>query len=90
MISQDSGIVERSPFEDILGGIGVVVSVEIARRRISLAELIALGPGVVLGLEAAPSTSVALLIDGTPFARGELVDVEGALGVRVRAIGGRS
>jgi flagellar motor switch/type III secretory pathway protein FliN len=79
-----------APFDAVLEGIGVAVSVEIARRRMALGELLALSSGDVVELDGPPRNSVTLLIDGSPFARGELVDVDGALGVRVLAVGGRT
>lgn len=77
------------PFGDALDAIGVVVAVEVARRRIRLSEALAISTGDVIELGEPVATSVSLMIDGTPFARGELVDVEGALGVRIVATGGR-
>lgn len=76
-----------SPFEAVLDGIGVTVSVEIARRRMTLGELLSVSIGDVVELGAPVNGAVSLLIDGSPFARGELVDVDGALGVRVVALG---
>lgn len=77
------------PFGDALDAIGVVVAVEIARRRIRLSEALALSAGDVIDLGEPVSTSVSLMVDGAPFARGELVDVDGVLGVRIVAVGGR-
>lgn len=78
---------EPRPFEHVLDALAVGVSVEVARRRMSLGELLSLSPGDVVELNAPVAAAVTLTIDGVPFARGELVDVEGALGVRVLAIG---
>lgn len=80
---------EDHPFGDALDAIGVVVAVEVARRRIRLSEALAISTGDVIELGEPVATSVSLMIDGAPFARGELVDVEGALGVRIVATGGR-
>ncbi len=76
-----------SPFETVLDGIGVMVSVEIARRRMTLGELLSVSVGDVVELGAPVQNAVSLLIDGSPFARGELVDVDSALGIRVVALG---
>jgi len=77
------------PFEPVLDGIGVVVGVEVARRRMTLGELLALAPGAIVEMDAPIHNAVTLLIDGSPFARGELVDADGRLGVRVLALGGK-
>lgn len=75
------------PFESVIDELTVGVSVEIARRRMSLGELLAVEAGDVIEMNAPVAAGVTLVIDGTPFARGELVDVEGSLGVRVVALG---
>lgn len=80
---------EDHPFGDALDAIGVVVAVEVARRRIRLSEALAISTGDVIELGEPVATSVSLMIDGAPFARGELVDVDGVLGVRIVATGGR-
>ena len=72
-----------------LGEGDLSLAVEIARRRVALAELLALSPGDVLEMSAPLSASVALVVDGAIFARGELVDVEGSLGVRITSIGSK-
>lgn len=78
-----------NPFGDALDAIGVVVAVEIARRRIRLSEALALSTGDVIDLGKPVASNVSLMVDGAPFARGELVDVDGVLGVRIVATGGR-
>jgi len=66
-----------------LGDAGVELSVEIAHRTLTLAELWELRPGDVLDFMAPISAEVTLLAGGVAVARGELVDVGGALGMRV-------
>ncbi|MFQ3590048.1 MAG: type III secretion system cytoplasmic ring protein SctQ [Chloracidobacterium sp.] len=61
----------------------VTVRIELAARRMRLEELAQLRPGHVLELGCAPTDPVTLTVDGRPIARGELVDVEGRLGVRI-------
>jgi flagellar motor switch protein FliN/FliY len=83
------GEVAQPAFGPVLERLGVTVGVEIARRRMTLGELLALGPGSIVEMDAPIRNSVTLLADGSPFARGELVDADGRLAVRVLALGGR-
>lgn len=91
VITEESAAItdEEHPFGDALDAIGVVVAVEVARRRIRLSEALAVSTGDVIELGEPVTTGVSLMIDGAPFARGELVDVDGVLGVRIVATGGR-
>ncbi len=61
----------------------VTVRVELTARRMRLEEVAQLRVGQVLELGCAPTDPVTLTVDGRPIARGELVDVEGRLGVRI-------
>jgi flagellar motor switch/type III secretory pathway protein FliN len=72
--------------ERVIEAVGVDVIAEIARRRMGIGELLNLAEGDVLEFAAPPGATVRLLADGVPFAVGELVDVDGALGVRVTAL----
>jgi flagellar motor switch protein FliN/FliY len=83
------GEVDQPAFGPVLERLGVTVGVEIARRRMTIGELLALGPGSVVEMDVPIRNSVTLLADGSPFARGELVDADGRLAVRVLALGGR-
>jgi flagellar motor switch/type III secretory pathway protein FliN len=76
------------PIEDVIAALGVNVSVEIARRRMLIGDLLNLAGGDVLELAAPVGVAVTLLADGVAFALGELVDVDGYLGVRVTALKG--
>ncbi len=80
---------DARPFADALDAIGVDVAIEVARRRIRLSEALALSTGDVFELGSPVTARVSLMIDGAPFATGELVNVDGALGVRVVGTGGR-
>jgi type III secretion system YscQ/HrcQ family protein len=80
--------VEQAPFERVLDELTVAVSVEVARKRMPLGELLAISRGDVVELNAPISAGVRIVVDGVTLGRGELVDVEGALGVRVTSIGG--
>jgi type III secretion protein Q len=56
---------------------------EVARFNLSLGELSALAPGEVLSTGRAIGEHVALSIAGRVIARGELVEVDGEIGMRV-------
>lgn len=77
------------PFASVMDDVRVTVSVELAQRRITLAELLNVRDGSVIEFGTPLATDVALMIDGSIFARGEIVSVEGALGVRITSLGGR-
>jgi type III secretion protein Q len=61
----------------------IELCVELARFTLPLAELSALRPGQVLCTGRAIGELVTLSAGGRAFARGELCDVEGEIGVRV-------
>lgn len=66
----------------------LTVHVELAQRRLSLEELARLRVGQLLPLGCRPTDPVDLVADGRRIARGELVDIEGQLGVRITQVTG--
>ncbi len=66
-----------------LDDLTVTVRVELAARRMRLEDIAQLRVGAVLELGCKPTDPVTLTLDGRPIARGELVDIEGRLGVRI-------
>jgi len=62
----------------------LVVRVEVGAVTLSAAEWAALATGDVVALGRRVHEPVVLRIAGTEVARGELVDIEGELGVRIR------
>lgn len=67
----------------------LTVHVELAQRRLSLDELARLRVGQLLALDCQATDPVDLVADGRRIARGELVEIEGRLGVRVTQVTGR-
>jgi type III secretion system YscQ/HrcQ family protein len=61
----------------------IEVTAELARLTLRGEEVLGLQPGVVLTVGAERSRAVVLRAGGELWAEGELVDVEGELGVRV-------
>ncbi|HEV2763293.1 MAG TPA: type III secretion system cytoplasmic ring protein SctQ, partial [Pyrinomonadaceae bacterium] len=72
----------------VLENLMLTVHVELAARRITLDELARLRAGQILELGCRPDDPVDLIADGRRIARGELVDVEGRLGVRITQLAG--
>lgn len=64
----------------------VTVSCILGRISLSVREVLELQPGQVLAFGAPVGASVEIACGGQPVARGELVDIEGELGVRVLSV----
>lgn len=73
---------------DLLGDVPLQIAVELARVPVTAEEVVALRPGQVLELHRAPGEPVELSVNGKVVARGELVEIEGQLGVRVLSMAG--
>jgi flagellar motor switch protein FliN len=68
---------------------GVEVEFLVGSLEISIRELASLQSGQVLELERDLAEPLDLVVDGRRVARGELVNVEGRLGVRIVSVGSR-
>ena len=69
-----------------LGEVPVVVRVEIGAAQMTAREWSRLGAGDVITLGRRIGEHVVLRAGGDEVARGELVDVEGEIGVRIVAV----
>ena len=69
--------------EGLLRDIAAPVVVELGRIRMNAAQVVRLHKGQVLRLARGPNDPVDLVVNGKLFARGELIEVEGELGVRL-------
>jgi flagellar motor switch protein FliN/FliY len=69
-----------------LAGIEVVVSVEVGRTRLPLGELLEVEPGQLFDLESLVNEPVSILVNGRPFATGEIMAVGERFGVRIVAL----
>src|SRR3990172_5971181 len=65
----------------------ITLAVEIARVSLSLGELARLEPGAALPLAVTKEGTVVLRAGEKAIARGQLVEIDGALGVRLTQIG---
>ncbi|MGF1468111.1 MAG: FliM/FliN family flagellar motor switch protein [Sandaracinaceae bacterium] len=74
---------ERPPAWDLARALPVAVTIEVARIELTLEEIAGLGPGEVLALPCPVDEPVALRAGSRVIAHGELVEVEGEVGVRI-------
>lgn len=72
---------------DLVGDAPIELRVELARVALTLSELAEMRPGEVLVTGRPLGTEVVLRAGDRAVATGELVDVEGELGVRVLRLG---
>ena len=71
---------------DHLLDVSVCVTAELGRVTLPIADILKLGHGAVVGLDRAVSQPVDLLVQGVPFARGEVVVIEDRFAIRIREI----
>lgn len=71
------------PLPPQLAGIELVLTVEVGSLRLPLKELLAVEPGQLLGLDSMAAEPVSVLVNGKPFARGEIVAIGERFGVRL-------
>jgi flagellar motor switch/type III secretory pathway protein FliN len=74
---------DRGELLNAIGEIPVVVRVEIGEARMAARDWAALGRGDVIALGRRVGENVVLRAGGVPVARGELVDIDGEVGVRI-------
>jgi len=73
----------KAELVDAMGDVPVVIRVEIGEARMAAREWARLGAGDVVALGRRIGEKVVLRVGGVPVARGDLVDVEGEVGVRI-------
>ena len=81
-------MVDKDALAQSIGETPVVVRVEVGSAQMTAREWAALGAGDVIALGKRLGENVVLRIGGAEVARGELVDVEGEVGVRIVARAG--
>jgi flagellar motor switch protein FliM len=73
---------------DLLGDVPLQIAVELARVPVTAEDVVSLRAGQVIELHRSPGEPVELSVNGKVVARGELVEVEGQIGVRVLSTAG--
>jgi flagellar motor switch protein FliN len=71
---------------DHLLDVSVCVSAELGRATMTIADILKLDIGSVVGLDRTVSEPVDLLVQGVPFARGEVVVIDNCFAIRIREI----
>jgi flagellar motor switch protein FliM len=71
----------------MLDDVAVAMVVELGRVSVSAADIMHLRPGQVIELSRGPGDPVDLVVDGKRLGKGELVEIEGELGVRILELG---
>jgi flagellar motor switch/type III secretory pathway protein FliN len=80
--TMDAGV-GKAELVDAMGDVPVVIRVEVGEARMAAREWARLGAGDVVALGRRIGEKVVLRVGGVPVARGDLVDVEGEVGVRI-------
>lgn len=73
---------------DLLNDIPLQIAVELARVPVTAEEVVGLKVGQVVDLNRVPGEPIDLSVNGRIVARGELVEIDGNLGVRVLSLAG--
>jgi flagellar motor switch protein FliN len=75
-----------SPRLDMLLDVPLEVGVELGRTRMTIQDLLQLGPGSVIELDKVAGEALDILVNGRLVARGEAVVVNDKFGVRITDI----
>ena len=86
METQTSETPENGRKLDLLLDVPLEVSVELGRTRLSIQNLLALGPGSVVELDKLAGDPLDILVNGRLVARGEAVVVNDKFGIRITDI----
>ncbi len=71
---------------DMLLDVPLEVNVELGRTRMTIQDLLQLGPGSVIELDKVAGEALDILINGRLVARGEAVVVNDTFGIRITDI----
>lgn len=79
---------ETNEGAELLNDIPLQISVELSRMPVTAEQVVSLRVGQILDLGRVPGEPVDLSVNGKVVARGELVEVEGHMGVRILSLAG--
>jgi type III secretion protein Q len=82
-LADDVLTVEETTVENRLSQVPVLLEVELARVPLTLADVARLAPGATLPLQLDRRGLVTLRLGERPLARGELVELDGSVGVHI-------
>lgn len=80
---QPASSVSSSTNLELLLGVTLLVTVELGRARMSIEEVLKLGPGSVVELDKQAGEPVDVLVNDRLVARGEVVVIDDRFGVRI-------
>ena len=86
MDPNDNNTAEPARRLDLLLDVPLDVSVELGRARLSIQDLLALGPGSVIELDKIAGEALDILVNDRLVARGEAVVVNDKFGIRITDI----
>jgi flagellar motor switch protein FliN/FliY len=66
-----------------LGDVPVSLDVELARKMMTVAEILGLDQGSVIKLPRSAGDNIDILVGGAPLGSGEIVIIEEIVGVRI-------
>jgi flagellar motor switch/type III secretory pathway protein FliN len=79
----DAPMTDRDPLAEAVGEVPVVLRVELGTAELSARQWAELGPGDVVTVGRRVKEPVTIRVSGVEVARGELVDVDSEVGVRI-------
>jgi type III secretion system YscQ/HrcQ family protein len=82
----DNGEPVSSSAAALLDDVTVAMVVELGRVTVSAADVVGLRAGQVIELSRQPGEPVDLVVDGKRVGKGELVEIDGELGVRILSL----
>jgi len=71
---------------DSLMNVPVKLTVQVGRTRLTLAQLVQMGPGALIPLDREAHEPADILVNGKVVARGEIVTIDDRYGVRIASV----
>lgn len=83
LTSKDIATSDEAHVLETASNVPVVVSAVIGQTKVTVRDLLNYGPGFVVDLNRSPGETVDIVAGGKLVARGELVEMDGKLGVKI-------